>query len=177
MDRVLPKAGYRQWVLSYPRKLRLILACNAGAAGESTRIFLREVFRHQRRQAKRAGLSKPRVGAVCFTQRFGARVNLNLHHHALLPEGVFVEVAGEVCFEKLEPPERVDLEEMLERIVTKTLTMLRRRGLLEAEPDADDALAGMQREAVQLGLPLPLWPSPPKGLAAFFERPGLRMST
>jgi hypothetical protein len=77
VDRILPTAPFRQWVLSYPRKLRLLLACNAAAASESTRIFLREVFRWQRKQARRKGLKKPRTGAVSFSQRFGSKLNLN----------------------------------------------------------------------------------------------------
>ena len=46
--------------------------------------------------------------------------------------------------------------------------MARRRGLLDAEPPFD-ALARKQLEAVQSGLPLPLWPAPPRGLSAFLE--------
>ena len=166
VDRILPIAGHRQWVLSYPRKLRFLFARNSGAAGESARIFIREVFRWQRKQARRKGLKKPQCGAVSFTQRFGSRVNLNLHHHAILPEGVFVEAEGAVRFEKLERPERSDLERILERIVDKTLKMAKRRGRLEDEQPSD-ALAGLQLEAVQSGLPLPVWPTPPRGLSAF----------
>jgi hypothetical protein len=93
---------------------------------------------------------------------------LHFHHHAVLPEGVFVEVEGKVLFEKLERPQRSDLEAILERVASKTLAMVRRRGLLDEEPPSD-ALAGMRLEAVQSGLPLPLWPSSPKGLSAFLE--------
>ena len=156
VDRILPSAGYRQWVLSYPRRLRLLLARNSGAAGESARIFIREVFRWQRKHARRKGHKKPKCGAVSFTQRFGGRVNLNLHHHAILPEGVFVETAGSVSFETLGPPERPELEALLERIVEKTLKMAERRGLLDEEQPTD-VLAGLQVEAVQSGLPLPAW--------------------
>lgn len=163
-------------MLSYPRKLRLLLACNQGAASESTRIFVREVFRWQRKTARRKKLAKPQVGAVSFTQRFGNRLNLNFHHHAVVPDGVFVEVNGQVVFEKLGPPERADLERILERVVAKTLQLAKRLGLLDDEPPTG-ALAGMQLEAVQSGLPLPLWPSPPKGLSAFLEGFSLEAGT
>jgi hypothetical protein len=165
---VLPTVPYRQWVLSYPRKLRLLLVRNQAAASESTRIFVREVFRWQRKKARRRGLSKPEVGAVCFNQFFGSKVNLHFHHHAVLPDGVFVEADGKVCFEKLARPERADLEAILERVVAKTLAMARRRGLLDEE-HPPDALASLQLEAVQASLPLPVWPTPPKGLSAFLE--------
>jgi hypothetical protein len=178
VDRVFPQAAYRQWVLAYPRKLRLLLACNAAAACESTRIFVREVFRWQRKQAKRTGFALPQVGAVSFTQRFGAKLNLNLHHHAVLPEGVFVEDAeGKLRFEKLSPPTAIELETILERILKKTVAMARRRGLLDEEPRFEDALAALASEAVQLGLPLPSWSEPKKGLSAFLEGFSLEAGT
>ena len=93
-----------------------------------------------------------------------------------MPDGVFVEGQGQVRLEKLGPPERSDLERILERVVAKTLQMAKRRGLLDDEPPAG-ALASMQLEAVQSGLPLPLWPSPPKGLSAFLEGFSLESGT
>jgi hypothetical protein len=45
VDRVLPVVGYRQWVLAYPRRLRLAFARNTRVVSESATICLREVFR------------------------------------------------------------------------------------------------------------------------------------
>ena len=86
VDRGLPFVAWRQWVLSYPRWLRPLLARFPRAARGSATIFLSEVFRWQRLQARRQGLPGQKTGAVCFTQRFGSRLNLNLHHHALVPD-------------------------------------------------------------------------------------------
>lgn len=88
MDRVLPVIAYRQWVLAYPRRLRLAFARDPGAASESATVFLREVFRAQRKRARRAGAKAPQVGAVCMTQCFGSRLDLNVHHPAVLPFGL-----------------------------------------------------------------------------------------
>jgi hypothetical protein len=169
IDRVLPIAPYRQWVLAYPRPLRLAFARDARATTESARIFLREVFRWQRRQAKLAETKKPRVGAVSFTQRFGSRLDANIHHHALLPDGVFtVNEGGTVGFAELSRPRCEDLEKILERVVLKTLAMAKRRGLLEDEPA--DALSRMQAESMQPTLPLRIVEEDrPEKLSAFID--------
>jgi hypothetical protein len=40
-----------------------------------------------------------RLGAISFIQRFGSALNLNIHFHALLPDGVFAgDGAGSVAF-------------------------------------------------------------------------------
>jgi hypothetical protein len=58
--RVLSVIAYRQWVLAYPRRLRLAFARDPQAAAESATIFLREVFRAQRKQVRREGAQSPR---------------------------------------------------------------------------------------------------------------------
>jgi hypothetical protein len=133
VDRVLPVVAYRQWVLAYPRRLRLAFARDAETAAESATTFLREVFRAQRKRARREGVRRPQVGAVCATQRFGSRLDLNVHHHAVLPDGVFTLEGEEdtVSFAKLAVPAREELSHILERVAAKTLAMVRQRGLLE----------------------------------------------
>lgn len=85
-------------------------------------IFLREVFRSQNRQARREGVRWPQVGAVCATQRFGSRLDVNVHHHAVLPDGVFTLEGEEdmVSFAKLAAPTREELSHILERVAAKT---------------------------------------------------------
>jgi hypothetical protein len=53
-------------------------------------------------------------------------------------------------------------------VASKTLAMVRRRGLLDQEPPSD-VLSGMQLEALQAGLPFLSPPEPKKGLSAFLE--------
>ena len=52
VDRVLPFVAWRQWVLSYPRWLRLLLRASARGARLGGDL-LSEVFGWQRRQARR----------------------------------------------------------------------------------------------------------------------------
>jgi hypothetical protein len=165
IDRVLPEVPYRQWVLSYPRRLRVLLARDARATTLSASIFLQEVFRWQRQRAKREGLKGVQTGAVTFTQRFGSVLNLNIHHHAVVPDGVFTD-ASAAHFQKQRPPTLEELEKILLRIVKRTLSMLARRGLLDVEDV--DGLGAIQVEAAQAGLGA--WAAPEKKkLAAFLE--------
>jgi len=146
VDRALPRAPYRQWVLSYPRRLRLHFARDAALARDSATLFLREVFRWQRAQARKLSVGEPRVGAVCFTQRFGSRLDLNVHHHAVLPDGVFtLDENGAVRLVELPRPSEDELAQMLARIVGKTLALIERRD----EREDVDALGAVQLEAVQ----------------------------
>ena len=173
VDRVLPRARYRQWVLSYPRKLRLLFARDATLARDSATIFLREVFRWQRARAKQQAVRKPQVGAVCFTQRFGSRLDLNVHHHAVLPDGVFaLDDAGAPHFVELAAPSDEELEKILVRIVRKTLARLERAG----EREDVDALGAAQLEAVQTTL-LAIGARRPKRLSALLEGFSLEAGT
>jgi len=80
VDRVLPHAPYRQWVFTVPKPLRLVLARDPAWTGA-----------WQRRFARKRGIRTPLTGVVTFVQRFGGLVNLNVHFHLIVPDGVFVE--------------------------------------------------------------------------------------
>jgi len=82
--------------------------------------------------------------AVAFVQRFGAALNLNVHVHALVLEGVFVERPdGAVIFHPVAPPGDDDIGAVLTIVRHRILSLLQRRGLLDAADGfvAPDALA------------------------------------
>lgn len=89
VDRVLPEVPVRQWVLSTPFEARLLLARNAEAFGELTRLFTQEVLAQYRRRAAKLGVSTCEGGALVFQHRFGGSLNLNTHLHAVVVDGVF----------------------------------------------------------------------------------------
>jgi hypothetical protein len=62
-DRVLPDVPARQWVLSTPFELRLLLAGNAAAFGALMRVFSEEVLALKRRRARRLGIHVDRAQA------------------------------------------------------------------------------------------------------------------
>jgi hypothetical protein len=42
-----------------------------------------------------------RGGAICFPQRFGGSLNLNVHYHVAVPDGVFVRPSNSEGSERL----------------------------------------------------------------------------
>jgi hypothetical protein len=90
VDSILPRAPVRQWVLTLPFFLRYRLAYDAGLTREILGIFIRALFASLRRRARRRRpLPSPQCGAVTFIQRFGDALNLNVHFHTLVLDGVY----------------------------------------------------------------------------------------
>lgn len=81
VDHILPDVRLRQWVLSTPFEMRILLAAKPNALSAVGRIFVEEVRRWQKQQALIIGLDTVCTGAVCFPQRFGSSLNLNVHFH------------------------------------------------------------------------------------------------
>src|SRR5712692_1648874 len=170
VDRVIPQVPVRQWVLSLPRWARFLLARDPRLITRTLDIALRAIFAHQRRRARRAGALAPRTGAITFVQRFGGALNLNVHFHCVIPDGVFVQEDGSVRFVELAPPSDDDVMAVLRCVVARLEQLLRPR-LMAAQTDARplDALGAAQAEAMHL-----LGTSPPdtgraKKRAAYLE--------
>ena len=96
-------------------------------------IFLRALFAFHRRRARTAGLPGD-GGAVTFLQRFGSALQVNLHCHARVPDGVF----GESRFHELDPPDDQEVAALLATVAARVLRLLRRKGRLEEEPEVDE---------------------------------------
>lgn len=159
VDRVLPEAPVRQWVLTVPFALRYRLAYDAPLTSVVLREFVRGVFVSYHRRARQHGpIRRPRGGAVTFIQRFGDALNLNVHFHTLLLDGVY-ERYGEagMRFRALPPPDVDEVRCVVERRAGRIARLLERRGLgRDADPsDADPltaaqpALAGLAADSVR----------------------------
>ena len=149
IDRVLPEVPVRQWVLSLPRWARFLLARDPLLITRTLERTLREIFKSHRRRARRAGMRCPRTGAITFIQRFGSMLNLNVHFHCVIPDGVFVRKQGAVRFEPLPAPSDDEVRAILQKLVARIGSLLRPR-LDAARNDArpPDALAAAQADSV-----------------------------
>jgi hypothetical protein len=85
---VLPRQPVRQWVLSLPFALRYLLATRPEVVTQVLGIVYRAISGHL---IRKAGLTRASAvtGAVTLIQRFGSALNLNVHFHLLVLDGVY----------------------------------------------------------------------------------------
>jgi len=168
VDGVLPRVPVRQWVLSLPRWARWLLARDPRLAGRTLEVALRAIFASLHRRARREGVRDARAGAVTFVQRFGGALNLNVHFHCVVPDGVFAREESTVRFVPLGAPPDEEVEAILRRVVVRLRRLLRPRAeRMDLEPP--DALANAQAEALLLLSAAPQEPPRRKQHSAFLE--------
>jgi hypothetical protein len=83
VDHVIPPVPVRQWVLSFPIPLRVLLAAQPQLLAPLLQVIHRVIATFLIKQAKlkrrQAG-----TGAVTLIQRFGSAANSNIHLHCLV---------------------------------------------------------------------------------------------
>src|SRR4029434_3794137 len=104
VDHVLPDVPIRQWVLSLPYRLRYLLAWDHDLCRAVVSVHARAVLGFLRARARRDGVANGRSGAVAIIQRFGGALNLNIHIHALVIDGVSAHDGEELRFHPGWPP-------------------------------------------------------------------------
>jgi Putative transposase/Transposase zinc-binding domain len=153
LDHVFPDVPVRQWVLSLPCRLRYQLAWNHDVCRGVVAVFLRAVLGFLRARARDTGVADGRGGAVAVIQRFGGSLNLNLHVHALVLDGVFARnLAGALTFHPTRRLTALDVEEVLATVEPHIKRLLDRRGLGEGDDDGSVADAWVEDAPVLAGL-------------------------
>ena len=87
-----------------------------------------------RRRAQDAGVADGRSGAVAILQRFGGALNLNVHIHALVVDGVFAKDGDAVRFHPCPPLDAADVDEVLAPVTAYVGRLLAQGG----SGDGDD---------------------------------------
>jgi hypothetical protein len=136
-------------VLSVPYELRLLLAKSPEALNAVARLFVEQIARFQRERARAAGIESPKTGAIVFPQRFGGSLNLNVHFHVAVPDGVYTvarESGNELAtanFHPLAQPTQRDLDEITHNVDARVCAWLRRKAFLrnQNENESNDAEA------------------------------------
>lgn len=157
VDHVIPHVPVRQWVLSLPIPLRVLLAAQPELVTPVLQVVQRVVTRHLLRQA---GLKadEGHGGAVTLIQRFGSAANLNIHLHCLVLDGVYCcDADGSPAFIEADAPTDDELHALLQTVIARLMKMLTRRGVLVedmgqtylAEPDAVSVAAVGIRHLLQ----------------------------
>ena len=161
VDHVFPDVPVRQWVLSLPYRLRYRLAWDHGLCRAVVAVSMRAVLGWLRGRARLDDVANGRGGAVAIVQRFGGALNLNVHVHALVLDGVFARGGdGRLGFHPLRGLTAADVADVLAAIAPRVRRLLARRGAGEdsdgADPfvEATPVLAGLSAASVQGGVGL-----------------------
>src|SRR6266849_8701521 len=94
--------------------MRYQLAWNHDVCRGVVAVFVRAVLRCLRARARDGGVPDGRGGAVAVIQRFGGALNLNVHIHALVLDGVFARNrAGALNFHPTRRLTALDVAEVL----------------------------------------------------------------
>jgi hypothetical protein len=144
-DHVIPHVPVRQWVLSLPIPLRVLLAAQPELVTPVLQVVQRVIARHL---LDAAGLKADdgHGGAVTLIQRFGLAANLNIHLHCLVLDGVYrCGADGAPAFVEVDAPTDDEVPALLQTLIARLMRMLTRRGVLVeemgqtylAEPNAD----------------------------------------
>jgi hypothetical protein len=126
--------------------------------GRSSNVRVYPLLAFQRQRACRLGVRDGQSGTLTVIQRFGGALNLNIHFHTLVLDGVFTTSGPEgVRFYPTPPPTDAEVARLLTTIRARILRRLRRQGL---GPDAEGSrpdpvveespvLAGLSTASVQ----------------------------
>ena len=163
----------RQWVLSQPIPLRLLLAAQPLLVTPVLQVVHRVITRHLLQQTGFKAFEAD-SGAVTLIQRFGSAANLNIHLHCLVLDGVYRRTDGEPVFVEGPTPTDEELQALLHRIITRLMKMLTRRGVLVEEDEGSSYLADAQADSDEARALRPLQAAACTYRIAFGPRVGLQ---
>jgi len=133
VDHVFPQVPVRQWVLSFPKRLRYFLHRDPALVGRVLAVVLRALEGRLRMCCPEA-TKTARFGAVTFIQRFGSALNAHLHFHICVIDGVFSQdAAGELRFHPASGLEPSDVAAVHGLVRRRVLRLFERAGLLDPE--------------------------------------------
>jgi hypothetical protein len=156
VDEVLPEQPIRQWVLSIPMPMRLLLASYPHLLTKVLAIITRAISSFL---IHKAGFTRAQAqtGAVTLIQRFGSALNLNIHFHMLFLDGVYYpDQSGKLRFKRTPRPSLEELQALTHTISVRLGRFLERAGLLERDAESsyltldfdDNPMADIQGHSV-----------------------------
>jgi hypothetical protein len=135
VEHVFPKVPVRQWVITFPKRLRYFLHRDPALLNRLLPIVLRAIETRLRSACPGAPRAA-RFGAVSFPQRFGSALNAHLHLHCCITDGVFSQTDGELRFHAAQLTD-ADLQAIQRQIRTRALRAAVRQGALTPEAAED----------------------------------------
>jgi hypothetical protein len=138
VDYLFPHVPTRQYVLSLPYALRFKMAYSPDATSVVLGAFISAISSDLRRRARKRKLrGRLQTGSLTVVQRFGSSLNLNVHFHAIVMDGVYAEQPdGNLLFHPLPAPSDEDIARLARAVCRKVTRYVER---LTGE-DKDDQL-------------------------------------
>ena len=126
VDHLFPQVPARQYVLSLPYALRFKLAYSADATSAVLGAFISAINSDLRRRARKRKLrGRLQPGSLTVVQRFGSSLNLNVHFHAIVMDGVYAEQPdGTMLFHPLPAPAAEDVARLARAVCRKVTRYL-----------------------------------------------------
>ena len=132
VDHVFPKVPVRQWVLSLPKRLRYYLYHDPKIASKVLKIFLDEISKQLKQHIDTPHESKIKLGGVSFIHRFGASLNVHLHFHCVIIEGLFISDSDDqLRYQPVHDITDNDIHDVQERVRLRVLKGFKRWKLLK----------------------------------------------
>ncbi len=107
VEQVIPWVPTRQWVVSVPIPLRYWMAPSRELTAKVHTIIRRTIGQYDVNHAVKQGAMRATVqpGSVTFLQRFGGSINLNVHVHVIVLEGVYEDRTAQGLTPRFRPQE------------------------------------------------------------------------
>ncbi len=125
--------------MSLPFRLRYVLAWDHTLCRKVLAVHVRALRAFYRRRARREGITDGETGAVTAIQRSGSALNLNVHFHTLVLDGVFThDAGGTLRFVPAPPPTPREIARLVATIARRVTTLVRRHGVALGATDPPD---------------------------------------
>ena len=135
---VLPRVPYRQWVVSFPKRVRYFLHRDPQRFRAVLRSCMRAIESTVRPGCPQAPRTA-RVAAVLFGQGFGSSLNVHPHGHFVVSEGVYA-LDDEGCltfYDRVDALDAAAIAQLTETLRRRVLRHLVRADCLDAGDAAD----------------------------------------
>ena len=133
IDNVLPNVAFRQWVTTFPYALRFWLAASRKLVGKVHQLITSMITRYYINAAEERGIKEPQAGGVTFVQRFGSALNMNVHFHSIVMDGVFSVAGPTPVFFQLRGPTDEELADIVDAAANIVIDALRSGGYVAEE--------------------------------------------
>lgn len=141
VDHVLPLKPIRQWVLTFPIPIRLLLAVRPKLMSKALEISHAVISSYYRKKANESGAGltakTSKTGAVTLIQRFGGSLAVNIHFHQLFVDGTY-ELDNKHrpgSFWINGKPEVSEIQEVLTNFVKRFIKYLEKKNIITKQND------------------------------------------